>query len=94
MEANSNEWVKWCLQAAFLIIAWYIKSDLKEIKEDGKANRLMNEATAKENALTAAAAKEHKTLCEERHKRDPEVVQWLNRLDQDIQHIRLRKEDH
>lgn len=71
------EFLWWAFQAAFLLIVWFMKRDLGEIKADGKANRIMNEATA-------ANAKEHKGICEERHRRlDLEISQMRQRRSTD-----------
>lgn len=73
MPETSAEFVWWAFQAAFLLIVWFMKRDLGEIKADGKANRIMNE-------VNAANAKEHRGICEERHHRlDLEISQMRQR---------------
>lgn len=62
-------------QLVFLALVWFMKRDLGEIKADGKANRMMNEANA-------ADIKERKAVCEERHRRlDLEILNMNRRFD-------------
>lgn len=69
MPQDSTGFVWWGFNAAILIIAWFIKRDLGEIKIDTKANRELQESNA-------AEIREHRAICEERHKRlDYEIVE-------------------
>ena len=72
--------VKGTIQAAFLIIAYYIKRDLREIKDDGKANRIMNETNAANMQEHKAVAAERLRICDERH----------HKLDEEVGHLRKR----
>jgi hypothetical protein len=68
MPQNANDFVWWGFNLAFLAVVWFMKRDLGEIKADTKANREQQEANASD-------IKEHRAICEERHRRlDLEIV--------------------
>lgn len=68
MPQSSDDFVWWAFNLAFLAVVWFMKRDLSEIKTDTKANRELQEANASD-------IKEHKAICEERHKRlDYEIL--------------------
>jgi hypothetical protein len=62
MPQTSGELAWWAFNGVFLLVLWFVKRDLGEIKSDTKENRKLQE----ENALNIA---KRDATCEERHKR-------------------------
>ena len=66
---DANDFVWWGFNLLLLIVVWFMKRDLGEIKADTKAARVIAEANAAE--LMA-----HKAVCHERHQRmDYEIAE-------------------
>jgi hypothetical protein len=61
MPTSIPEIAWWGFNLLLLVLGWFIKSDLKEIKEDSKENRRLQES----NALAIAQIQ---ATCAERHK--------------------------
>jgi hypothetical protein len=62
MPQSTTEFIWWAFNGVALILLFFVRNDLKEIKTDIKSAK----ETADNNAIEVA---KHKATCDERHKR-------------------------